>query len=326
MAGDMTEQQQLGAELAREVGAPLRVAVRGLPGVGSSTVTAALAALHRFEIVGSAPDITVRVIAEVVKPEDVSAIEQAHGPVLVVLTKADLCGFGPGGPVETARRRCVRLATVTGAMTEPMVGLVARAALDPDLLDAALLEALQVLAVTPADLRTAQTFTSGPHPVPAAQRRRLVEVLDLFGIAHAVIALRGAPAAGSDAVRAVLRQVSGVDEIVARLETLGAEVRYRRLSALLADWDLCAVTDTRVAEALLSDDVVFARMAAALEVMAAAGQSDGVVEVGAAEPRAAVLQRALRWRRHTAGPWTAMHRQCAVDISRGTLRQWGAHR
>lgn len=310
------------------MGAPLRVAVHGLPGVGSSAVASALAAVRRFEIVGSAPDLTVRVIAEVVKPEDVTAVEQTTGPVLVVLTKADLCGFGPGGPVETARRRCARLAGVTGAVTEPMVGLVARAALDPAVLDTALIEALQVLAVAPADLRTAQTFVSGPHPVPAAQRRRLVEALDLFGIAHAVIALRGAPAAAlaaPDAVRAALRQVSRLDEIVARLETLGAEVRYGRLSALLVDWDLRALTDPGVAETLLSDEVVFARMAAALDVMTAAGFA-GDIEVPAAEPRAAALRRAQRWRRYEAGPLTAMHRRCAADISRGALRQWGADR
>jgi hypothetical protein len=322
---DMTEQQQIGPVLTRRVGAPLRVAVHGLPGVGSSAVVSALAAVQRFEIVRSAPEITVRVIAEVVKPEDLEAIEQAAGPVLVVLTKADLCGLGRGGPVETARRRCVRLARVAGAPVEPLVGLLARAALDPDVLDPALIEALQVLADAPADLRTAQTFVSGPHPVPATMRQRLVDTLDLFGIAHAVIALRGASDAAPDALHTVFRQVSGVDEVVARIEALGAEVRYRRLLAFISDWDLRALTDSGAAEAVVSDDVVFARMAAAIDVMSAAGLAVEV-DVPAAEPDTVHLRRAVRWQQHSTGPVTALHRSCAADISRGSLRLWGAAR
>jgi hypothetical protein len=293
--------------------APLRVAVHGLPGVGTSAVAAALAALGRFEIVAHRPDVAVRVIAEVVKPEDRQVIAEAAGPVLVVLTKADLGGFGPGGPVETARRRCAHLAGLTATPTEPLLAL---AALDPDILDESLVAALQMLVDTPADLRTAEMFVAGPHPVPAAHRQRLVDALDLFGIAHAVVALRD-----GHSIPQVLRRVSGVDEIAARIEALGAEVRYRRLQALVADWDLRASADPDTAEMLAGDDVVLARMAAAVDVLSAAGL---ILEVP--DTPAAHLQRALRWRTYGAGPVSALHRACAADVTRGSLRLWGAHR
>jgi hypothetical protein len=335
MGRDMTgpQQRRLAMAMARladtrgSLGAPLRVAVRGLPGVGCSAVASALAALGRFEVVEQDPEITVCVIAEVVKPEDRQVIGETTGPVLVVLTKADLCGLGAGGPVETARRRCTQLAAVTGAPTAPMVGLLAVAALDPDILDEPLMEALRVLAVTPADLRTADTFVAGVHPVSAEVRRRLVEALDLFGIAHAVVALRANAGAGSsaEAVRAVLRRVSGVDEITARIETLGAEVLYRRLQTLVAEWDTRAPTEPDIAEVLLSDDVVLARMAVAVDVLSAAGWVLDL-DTPTADTRASNLRRAQRWRTYGAGPLMALHRSCAADVTRGSLRLWGAHR
>ena len=41
-------------------------------------------------------------IAEVVKPEDADAIATAGYPVLAVLNKADLTGFGGDGPIAAA--------------------------------------------------------------------------------------------------------------------------------------------------------------------------------------------------------------------------------
>jgi hypothetical protein len=304
---------------------PLRVAVHGLPGVGSTAVAAALAGLSLFRVVSQQPDLTVRVVAEVVKPEDLAELGKVTGPVLVVLNKADLCGWGAGGPVETARRRCARLAELTGAPTEPMVGLLACAALDRDVLDSPMFEALRVLAGTPGDLRTADTFLSGPHPVPTQLRERLIDALDVFGIAHAVVTLRDDSEATPDAVRAVLRRVSGVDGIAARIEALGAEVRYRRLLALVGEWDARAVTDSDVADLLLSDDVVLARMAAAVDVIAAAGLPVDLDD-RTPDPPAAHLRRAVRWRNYGAGPVTPVHRACAADITRGSLRLWGAAR
>ena len=116
--------------------------------------------------------MVVLVVAEVVKPEDQGAIAAAGRPVLVVLNKADLAG-----------RHCVEFAELTGAPTTPMVALLAVAALD-----GALWAALRLLADRPADLRSPERFLAQIHPVPTAMRRRLLETLDLFGVALAVAA------------------------------------------------------------------------------------------------------------------------------------------
>ena len=90
------------AALARRVGAPATVAVHGRHGVGVSTVTEVLTAAGvrvRDADIADA-DIDVRVVAEVVKPEDLAALRTGR-PTLTVLNKADLAGFGAGGPVPT---------------------------------------------------------------------------------------------------------------------------------------------------------------------------------------------------------------------------------
>ncbi|WP_232374927.1 hypothetical protein [Mycolicibacterium mengxianglii] len=322
----MTGQQQPPLAVARQrladalADTPLRVAVHGLPGVGTSTVAAALTALGRFEVLGAGvcgsgprrPDVTVRVVAEVPRPEDRQAAVDAAGPVLMVLTKADTCALGPGGPVATARRRCAEW-TVPA---EPLVGLLAVAALDAGVLDAPLLDAVRVLAVQPADLRTAETFVGGPHQLPAPVRLRLVDALDVFGIAHAVIAVRQ-----HRDVHAALREASGVDAVAGRIAALGAEARYRRLTGVVAELSAGAVGDAALAELLTTDEVLLGRMAAASRVLRAAG-----VQIGPATGAEEHLREALRWRRYGDGPVTLLHRACAADVSRGSLRLWGAIR
>ena len=91
------------AALARRIGAPVTVAVHGRHGVGVSTVTGVLTAagIRACDADVARADIDVRVIAEVVKPEDVAALKTGR-PTLTVLNKADLAGFGAGGPIEAA--------------------------------------------------------------------------------------------------------------------------------------------------------------------------------------------------------------------------------
>ena len=50
-----------------------------------------------------------------------------------MLNKADLTGFGPGGPMALAQRRVAHYRALTGVPTVPMVGLLATAVLDDDL-------------------------------------------------------------------------------------------------------------------------------------------------------------------------------------------------
>jgi hypothetical protein len=65
------------------------------------------------------------------------------------------------------------------------------------------------------------------------------------------------------------------------------------------------------------DAHVAARMAAAIEVVRAAGMTvDGGVTA------AAHLRRAITWQRYSRGPVSRLHRRCGADIARGSLRLW----
>lgn len=305
------------AWLARRVAAPVRIAVHGRPGVGVATVRAALVAVGLDILdasVGSSgageADIGIRVIAEVAKPED------AGLPfALAVLNKADLTGFGPGGPLVTASRRAVSVAGLLGAPTEPMVALLAVAALDPAVLDHTLIDALRILVGEPADLRSPDDFLTCTHRLSREVRQRLVDSLDLFGIAHSVVTLRANRLADVIQVRAELRRVSRIDEVLDRIAPLIAEAGYRRVLAVVDELQVPAITDTEIATFLAADDTVLARMAAAVDVVAAAG-----LRVDPADDATAHLIRAVHWRRLAAGPLGALHRDCATAIARGSLR------
>jgi hypothetical protein len=307
--------------IAEKAAAPLRVSVRGRSGVGSTTVARALdragmgsglrAAESEVVDVLDA-DLVVYVTTEVVKPEDSAAIAEARRPVLVVLNKADLAGFAGDGPIVAARDRCARFAALPelgGAPVEPMIGLLAVAAHD-DLPDAVW-----------------TTLCAENGPVPTEARLRLLGTLDLFGTALAVAAVRKASTRAQ--LRALLRRVSCVDNVVAKLNTLGAQVRYRRVLDTVAALEALAVSAAgsadrlgeRISEFLAHDKTVVARMAAAMEAIELADAELGPVEDGA-DP-ATHLSRAVHWQHYgLAGPDSDVHRACAADISRGSLRLW----
>jgi hypothetical protein len=248
-------------------------------------------------------DLDVYVLAETLKPEDRRALTESSRPVVGVLNKADLAGFGGEGPVAAATARCRRLTELSGIPVYPLAGLVAVAAVDDTVVDDELVDALRVLATDPADLGSTDRFTATAHRLPHAIRERLLRQLDLFGIAHGVVALRdGADRAG---LVAALRRASAVDGLLAGIARAGAPVRYQR------------ITDAHVAA---SDEQVAARMAAAIDVVRAAG-----LEVDDVEDDAAVstyLQRAITWQRYSRGPVSRLHRCCGADIARGSLRLW----
>lgn len=280
--------------------------------MGVSTVAAALAGAGLR--VSAAGDVTVLVIAEVLKPEDealLAELNRAGRPTVVVLNKADLAGSGPGGPVATAHRRAQQLRTPAGVPVVPMVSLLAVAATLPP----HLLEALRVLAVAPADLSSADAFIAGPHRVPSVVRTELLHRLDRFGIAHTTLALsRGAEA---EALPGLWRRLSEVDRVVAAIDTVAAPVRYRRVRWALAE--LRAVGGPAVGRFLAADDTVIAVMAAAVDVV----QADGLT-VDPGDDGHAHLCRARRWRHYRDGPVNVLHRQCGDDIVRGSLRLLGA--
>ena len=244
-------------------------------------------------------DVEVVVIAEALKPEDRALLAAVDAkPTLLVLNKADLTGDSPD------------YRALTGVPAVPMVGLLATAVLDDELASA-----LQMLTAEPADLTSTDAFLLTEHRLPRAVRARLLDTLDRFGIAHAVRALsRGSDTAS---LPALLRRLSQVDRVVAQLELTGAAVRYRRVRWALAELRALAIEsgDERLTEFLSADATVIAVMAAAVDVVEAAG-----LAVDAGDDVAAHRDRAVRWRRYGHAPLDALHRSCAADISRGSLR------
>jgi hypothetical protein len=260
-------------------------------------------ARRRGIAVTSPPDaeVNVHVLADVVKPEDRAAIDTAGRPVLVVLNKADLVattapGRHPDGPTSAARARCAQLSARAGVPIEPLVGVLAVAALDD------------------ASWRGLQTLAGG-QPVDAAVRGRLMATLDAFGIRQATAAIRRG-AARCD-VETLLRGLSGIDDVVDKIGALGGQPRYQRLLDAVAELETMAVTDRRISEFLAHDDTVVARMTAAFEAVEAVG-----ISVDRDDTAAAHLRRAVHWQSNRRGPVTGTGRACRADIVRGSLRLW----
>lgn len=256
------------ALIAEAVTAPLQVVVCGRRGVGRRTVAAALAGAGVSVIRTPGPDMAagdadaaVYVVAEAVKPEDpknVAALAAARRrPVLVVLNKADLSG----------RARLADVAAVTRAPAEPMAALFSLAALDGRL-DGGLWAALGGLAAQPADVSSADDFLSCPHPVPRQTRERLCAALDLSGIERVLeLVRRGGTMTQA---KSLLRRLSGVDRVVARLAALSADVYHRRTSEAVARLEALAVGQDfagRIDEFLIRHATAAARMAPAQAVV-----------------------------------------------------------
>ncbi len=303
------------APIIRRAAAPVGVAVCGRRGVGRNTVAAALADAG-VAVRADAADVTVLVVAETLKPEDLIVANRSDKPTVVILNKADLSAFGDAGPLATAQRHATALRALTDAPTVPVVGLLARAELDEELMTA-----LQTLVDAPADLTSTDAFVHSDHPLSAETRNRLLDVLDRFGIAHAVLAVEG----GADlaAVRALLRRTSRIDEAVAQVAAAGAAIRYRRVRAGIDELRSLAMRsdDRQLAEFLVTDDMVLAVMGAAVEAV----EADGV-RVDRGDDPAAHRRRAVHWRRYGCGPVNALHRRYSADICRGSLRLLGRSR
>jgi hypothetical protein len=300
--------------IIRRADAPVRVAVHGRTGVGRATVSAALTG-SGVAVAADAvdADIAVHVIAETLKPEDRLAVGRSDRPSAIILNKADLTGFGACGPLASAERHAAAISASTNMPTTPMVGLLAVAELDDELM-----AALRTLVRAPADLTSTDAFVQSEHPLPARTRRRLLDVLDRFGIAHAVLAIED----GADApsVRALLRRISRVEEAVAHVHGAAAPVRYRRVRGAIAELHALAIRsgDQELTGFLATDDTVLAVMGAAVEVV----EADGM-HVDRGDDPASHSRRAVHWRRYGSGPVGALHHSCATDICRGSLRLLG---
>ena len=199
-------------------------------------------------------DVVVYVIAEVVKPEDADAIAAARAVRCWRCSTKPIwparCRAGAGdGPIAAARTRCAQFSALVGVPVEPMIGLLAVAALDG--LDDASWAALQVLAAHPGGLDSLDGsfdgFLAADNPLPADVRLRLLDTLDLFGTALGVAAVRqgrtpaqvAGPAAADERRRRRPQP---------RSSPLGAEVRYRRVLDAVAELEALAVSRDEIAE------------------------------------------------------------------------------
>jgi hypothetical protein len=295
------------------------VAVHGRRGVGRVAVARALASAG--VVVGEEGDADVHVVAEVVKPEDRVAIAASASarPTLVVLNKVDLLGLRAGlrggGPVVSARPRCARYQALTGMPTVPMAAHLAVARVDEPVV-----AALRTLAAVPVELGTIDAFASTAHRLAEETRARLLNELDLSGITIGLLALRASPGADAARVQRLLRRHSGVDGALAALGPMFAEAGYRRVRATVDALRAAAATDRegiapRIEAFLRGDDTVLARMAAAVDVVEAAGMT-----VDPRDDAASHLCRASVWQSYRSGPVNDLHRACGDDIVRGSMR------
>lgn len=308
---DQTDQTELGGKL------PFALAER-------LHISRGEASRRIHEAADSDVDLVVYVTVEVVKPEDREAIAATRRPVVAVLNKADLAGpLSGAGPIVMAQARCAQFSTLLGVPMESMIGLLAVAALDD--LDDTLRAVLRALAAHPDGFdaldRAVAGFLAAALPVPTEVRLRLLDTLDLFGIALGMAAFRpGRPSRTPAQLRTLLRRVSGVDAVIDKVTAAGSEVRYRRLLDAVAELEALAAQAKEIGgpigEFLRDDDTVLARMAAAVDVALAVG-----LDVGPLDDPAAHLPRAVRWHRYSLDNGD-MHRTCGADIARGSLRLW----
>ena len=277
--------------LAAAITAPLRVAVAGRRGTGRRTTAAALAAAGAC-IAEQHADLVVYVVAEAFKPEDLAAISGVHGPpVLVVMNKSDLGGHLGLPPAHLP--------------VERMSALFALAALGGGL-DIQLWQALGDLAGQPH----AQRSLDGGDRVPPQVRERLCTAIDLSGI-EALRELAGHDGSLAQA-RALLNRLSGITDVTARLEAMGACTYHRRMSEAVIRLEAIAVADSRVDEFLVGDATVFARAAAAAAALDV--------------PDEPALAQARRWQSYRQAPLGPAASACAADLARASLRTWAAQR
>lgn len=112
-------------------------------------------------------------------------------------------------------------------------------------------------------------------------------------------------------------EVPGLAHVVAGPDADDAAGRYRSICAVLSEiaWAASELEDERVHRWLASDATAALRTAAATAALAA----EGLVVDADMDPDAH-LRRALHWRRHGRRMPADVHRRCAADVSRGSLR------
>ena len=271
-------------------------------------------------------DVIVYVTAEVIKPEDADAIAAARQPLLAVLNKADLAGSLSGrtgdGPIAAARTRCLELSERVGVPVEPMIGLLAVAALDG--LDDAAWAALQVLAAHPSG---AESLDGSIRRLPGGEKpgacRRAAALAGHPGpVRHRAGNRRGPPGqdagagpslAAADQLRGRRRQ-QGVGRSAPKCATSGCSTPSR-------NWRHWPSAATRLASGSAGSSPTTTPWSRGWPPRWTWPRRPGWTSGGAT-----IRPDTCRGRRGgsatAAGPVSDLHRACGADIARGSLRLW----
>lgn len=192
-----------------------------------------------------------------------------------VLGRADQLGDGSGSPWTVALELAnyySRLFRDDVAAVVPVMGLIAETAETAGLTER---DAQQLLRLAELDekafgrlLWSVDRFVADDAPVSSKDRERLLEMLDLYGVAVAVSFLREGSRSGATAVRRYLASKSGIAEVKRMLATYFREQDHvlkvrsaletlRRLSYRSADGDQAALLRLRArVDALTLDPVM----------------------------------------------------------------------
>ena len=206
----------------------------GEPPVDDDLDDASVAAL-------SAAEAIVYVFTQAVRADDLAALESfrslsarlSSNPVnsLGLFSKVDKLAGGGGDPWPVAAPLVAGQAEVLRRVVSdvvPVVGLLAETTEAGRLTDADT-AALRALAACPAGeravlLASVDLFVDRDCPVPAAARRRLLERLDLYGVALAMSHLAAAPRSSTGELVRALAQASGFPRL---RQTLDHTFRWR---------------------------------------------------------------------------------------------------
>ena len=206
------------------------------PGIGSvnrdfSASTEELLATTRASTAATAAaDAVVFMMSQVLMEDEVQTLQQLHetdgggagasaANTVGVLSRADQLGDGTQDPWQVAVELATKYAGTFGsdmATVVPVMGLIAETAEAATIteLDVKHLSTLTVLEPKQFGrmLWSPERFVSADAPVSGADRERLLELLDLFGIERAADFLR-AGTAGAVALRRELSILSGISEV-----------------------------------------------------------------------------------------------------------------
>jgi predicted GTPase len=230
------------------------------PGLASldterSAVTEDLLAAERDSSTAeAAADAVVLVLNQSPRADELEALEtfQSHsgGPLrnsvnaIGVLTKADQAGGGGAGAWEAARRLATRQADRFRnevAAVVPVVGLIAETAEAALLTETEAAHVASLAGLAPDRLAgmllSADRFVNADAPLPGPARRRLLDLLGLFGVERAVSLVAGG-VQGAFSLRGELSRISGIEAV---RQTLW--VTFRRRSDALKAWQGLAVLD-----------------------------------------------------------------------------------